>query len=133
MNPRYAPVARRSSHRCEYCQAPEAIFNLPFGVEHIVPAGRGGSEDLSNLALSCRACNLRKSDHLEAIDPATHTVVSLFHPRKQRWEERLSLEQSTGRLLGLTATGRATIGRLQMNRPEQLAARQQWMRLKIFP
>ena len=46
MNPRYAPVAERAGHRCEYCRAPEAIFNFPFEVEHIVPTstrrrGRG--------------------------------------------------------------------------------------------
>ena len=28
MNPRYARVAGRAGHRCEYCRAPEAIFNL---------------------------------------------------------------------------------------------------------
>jgi hypothetical protein len=36
-------------------------------------------------------------------------------------------------LLGLTAIARATIDRLQMNRSAQLAARRQWMRLKLFP
>jgi len=33
----------------------------------------------------------------------------------------------------LTAIGRATIARLQMNSPAQLAARQQWVRLRLFP
>ena len=36
-------------------------------------------------------------------------------------------------MLGLTAVGRATIVALRMNRPVPLAARRQWMRLKIFP
>ena len=27
MNPRYSRVAERAAHCCEYCQAPEAIFN----------------------------------------------------------------------------------------------------------
>jgi len=35
MNRHYAGVAERAGHRCEYCHAPEAIFNLPFEVEHI--------------------------------------------------------------------------------------------------
>lgn len=37
MNPNYPPVAERAGHRCEYCHAPEAIFNVLFEVEHIIP------------------------------------------------------------------------------------------------
>jgi phenylacetate-coenzyme A ligase PaaK-like adenylate-forming protein len=29
MNPHYPQVALRAGHRCEYCHAPEAVFNLP--------------------------------------------------------------------------------------------------------
>lgn len=132
MNPRYAPVAERAAHRCEYCQAPEAIFNLPFEVEHIEPTARGGADHESNWALSCRACNLFKSDQVEALDPQSGVMVPLFHPR-QRWEEHFSVEGSTGALLALAGTARATISSLRMNRPVQLAARRQWMRLKLFP
>ena len=51
MNRHYAGVAERAGHRCEYCHAPEAIFNLPFEVEHIVPTSRGGPDDESNRRL----------------------------------------------------------------------------------
>jgi 5-methylcytosine-specific restriction endonuclease McrA len=85
MNPRFALVAKRAAHRCEYCRAPEAIFNCPFEVEHIVPTARRGADRESNWALSCRACNLHKSDCLEAIDPQTRALVPLFHPRHHRW------------------------------------------------
>ncbi len=57
MNPHYSGVAERAAHRCEYGQAPEAIFNFPFEVEPIVPPRRGGSADDSNRALSCRCGN----------------------------------------------------------------------------
>lgn len=30
MNPQYAAVAERALHRCEYCHAPEVIFNFAF-------------------------------------------------------------------------------------------------------
>ena len=133
MNPRYARVAARAGHRCEYCRAPEAIFNFPFEVEHIVPTGRGGADTESNWALSCRACNLHKSDHQEGIDPLTGASAPLFHPRLDRWDEHFSVEESTGALLGLTPIGRATIARLQMNRSSQVTARRQWMRLNIYP
>ncbi|MBC7854323.1 MAG: HNH endonuclease [Pirellulaceae bacterium] len=64
MNAAYAAVARRAEHRCEYCHAPEVVFNFPLEVEHIVPPQRGGSGELDNLALACRACNLFKSDKI---------------------------------------------------------------------
>lgn len=113
--------------------APEVIFNSPFEVEHIVPPGRGGSDNDSNLALSCRSCNLHKSDHIEAVDPLTGNIVSLFNPRRDRWEEHFPLDQQSATWIGLTAIGRATIERLQSNGPIHVVARRQWMRLKLFP
>jgi hypothetical protein len=133
MNPHYPLVAERAVHRCEYCRAPEAIFNFPFEVEHIIPPSRGGADNETNWALSCRACNLHKSDRLEGDDSETQTAVRLFHPRQGRWEEHFRVVTATGAIAGLTPIGRATIARLQMNTPIQLAARQQWMRLGLFP
>jgi len=57
MNPRYALVASRAVHHCEYCHAPEIVFNFPFEVEHIVPIVRYGDDVANNWALACRACN----------------------------------------------------------------------------
>jgi hypothetical protein len=55
LNPLYPQIAERAEHRCEYCRAPEAIFNFPFEVEHILPSTRGGVDEPFNLALACRA------------------------------------------------------------------------------
>ena len=133
MNPRYAQVAERAAHRCEYCQAPEAVFNFPFEVEHVVPPNRGGNDDFRNLALSCRCCNLFKGNYLDALDPETGKSFPLFNPRRDLWEEHFAVEGQSGLLAGLTPVGRGTVGRLQMNRAAQLAARKQWMRLRLFP
>jgi hypothetical protein len=133
MNPRYAQVAERAAHRCEYCHAPEAIFNFPFEVEHIVPRSRDGGDDMSNWALSCRACNLRKGNQIEAADPLTNSMLPLFHPRRDRWEDHFRFDETNVELMGLSAIGRATVACLQMNQPAQLTARRQWIRLKIFP
>lgn len=81
MNPRYAQVALRAEHRCEYCHAPEVVFNFPFEVEHIIPVALEGLDVEDNLALACRSCNLRKAAHLSGNDPESQTVASLFHPR----------------------------------------------------
>ncbi|PZV17903.1 MAG: hypothetical protein DCF21_08980 [Leptolyngbya sp.] len=54
MNLRYNSVASRAGHRCEYCRAPELVFNFSFEVEHIVLLAKGGTSQDDNLALACR-------------------------------------------------------------------------------
>lgn len=133
MNPHYQNVAQRAGHRCEYCHAPEAIFNFPFEVEHVIPSAFGGSGEEDNLALACRACNLHKADQRTGFDEATGTEVRLFDPRRDRWEEHLEVERETGAIHGRTPIGRATVQRLRMNTTVQLGARMQWMLLGLFP
>jgi hypothetical protein len=133
MNRYYAGVAERAGHRCEYCHAPEAIFNLPFEVEHIVPTSRGGPDDESNLALACRACNLCKSDQLSGVDATTREVVRLFHPRRDRWDEHFRVEPEDDAIQGLTPIGSVTVACLRMNRDFQREARRSWMRLRLYP
>ncbi len=43
---------------CAYCKAKD----VPLEVEHIVPKSRGGSDRISNLALSCHDCNQAKGN-----------------------------------------------------------------------
>jgi hypothetical protein len=50
-----------------------------------------------------------------------------------RWPEHFHIEGATGLIVGITAIGRVTVARLQMNKSVQLAARHQWMRLRLFP
>jgi hypothetical protein len=133
MNPRYPRVAQRAGHRCEYCHAPEVIFNFPFEVEHIIPISRQGPDDESNLALACRSCNLLKGDHITGPAEAAGETARLFHPRQDRWEEHFTVDRDTGAIRELTAIGRATVGRLQLNNPSQLEARRLWIRLGLFP
>jgi hypothetical protein len=133
MNPRYPAVARRGNHRCEYCRAPEAVFNFPFEVEHVVPPSRGGGDGDANLALACRSCNLHKSNHLTGADDLTGTEVPLFTPRADRWGEHFECDLDRGEVRGRTATGRATAERLRMNDPVQVTARLLWIRLRLFP
>jgi len=133
MNWHYAGVAERAGHRCEYCHAPEAIFNLPFEVEHIVPTSRGGPNDESNLALACRACNLYKSDQQSGVDETTQEVVRLFHPRRDRWDEHFRVEPEDNAIQGLTPIGCVTVACLRMNRDVQREARRSWIQLRLYP
>ena len=133
MNPAYPAVALRADHRCEYCHAPEVVFNFPFEVEHIIPIAQSGVDDAINLALACRSCNLWKAAHLDGFDPESNATVLLFHPRTDQWEAHFAVDPERGDILGQTPSGRATITRLRLNHPAQRLARQQWMRLGLFP
>ncbi len=133
MNRWYPDVAPRAAHRCEYCHAPELVFNFPFEVEHVVPPSQGGEDAESNLALSCRSCNLHKSGYVWAVDPESGDDVPLFNPRQQWWQQHFRVDRDTGEVVGMTAEGRATVARLAMNSPSQLEARRQWVRLGFFP
>jgi HNH endonuclease len=134
MNPHYNRVADQANHRCEYCRAPEWIFNFPFEIEHILPISRGGQDDDLNLALSCRSCNLHKANRINGKDPeSNHAEVRLFNPRKDQWNEHFQVNLETGIITGITPIGRATVHCLEMNRQSQLTARQYWIRLNVFP
>lgn len=133
MNPHYAQVALRAEHRCEYCHAPEAVFNFPFEVEHIIPIASGGADSDSNWALACRSCNLWKAAHLQGLDPISGAMVRLFHPREDNWDAHFRVDPENGEIRGNTSVGRATIECLRMNHEAQRKARQQWMRLGLFP
>lgn len=133
MNPLYPTVAERANYRCEYCHAPEEVFNFPFDVEHILPVARGGSYDLDNLALSCRACNSYKSAFEVGQDSETQALAPLFNPRREVWDEHFQIDLQTAEIIGLTVTGRATALRLRMNLPRQRAARLRWMQFGLFP
>ena len=96
MNPHYPFVSSRAQHLCDYCRAPEIVFNLPFEVEHITPQSQGGETIEDNLALSCRSCNLYKSDYVSAVDELTQEEVALFNPRRDAWRENFVLAEETG-------------------------------------
>ncbi|QDL07059.1 HNH endonuclease [Brasilonema octagenarum UFV-E1] len=133
MNSYYTVVAERANHRCEYCHAPELIFNFPFEVEHIIPLSRQGADDESNLALACRSCNLRKGTPISGIQPNSNTQARFFHPRQNRWDEHFQAIVEFGTVMGITSIGIVTVEYLQINSSSQVAARQLWIRLGLFP
>lgn len=133
MNPHYTQVALRAGRRCEYCHAPEAVFNLPLEVEHIIPVSRDGEDIDPNWALACRACNLYKASHITGNDPVNQETIRLFHPRTDQWNDHFHIATESGEIEGRTPIGRATVARLGMNSTAQVSARRQWMRLGLFP
>jgi hypothetical protein len=132
MNPRYTAIAERANHRCEYCHAPELIFNFPFEVEHIIPLSRQGTDEELNLALACRSCNLRIGNRISGIFPDVSTQVPFFHPRQDRWNQHFQVD-ANGIINGITIIGKVTVENLEMNSASQVAARKLWIQLDLFP
>jgi hypothetical protein len=117
-----ALVRRRAADSCEYCRLRQSDSPLAaLHIEHIIPKKHGGSDDEGNLALACVDCNLHKGPNLTGIDSISGTVVQLFHPRQQAWEDHF--EWSGVYIVGKTPSGRATIDVLNMNSEDQLALR----------
>lgn len=116
--PRRRAVERRALGHCEYCQSPAKYSTQTFALEHIIPRSQGGDTSLENLALACQGCNNHKYNKTQSRDPVTHQLVALFHPRQHRWQEHFTWDSGFELILGLTATGRATVEALKLNRPE---------------
>jgi HNH endonuclease len=108
-------VLRRAHGACEYCRLPPAASVLPHQVDHIIGRQHQGSDDLDNLCLSCIRCNQKKGPNIASIDPETHLIVPLFHPRRHHWPEHFSLDEEHGTLHGRTPQGRVTVQLLDMN------------------
>lgn len=118
---------------CVYCQTTETNSGQPMVVDHIVPESRGGETQFDNLCFACRRCNEFKGATTQAIDPLTGETTSLFHPRRQRWEDHFAWDVTGVRIVGLTAVGRATIIGLNMNNEVIINARRRWVSVGWHP
>jgi hypothetical protein len=117
-------VVQRADNRCEYCQLPAQLQVGGFEIDHILPRSRGGQTELTNLALACPNCNAHKWAHLDGEDPESRQYVLLFNPRTQGWGEHFQWStQPPYEIRGISAQGRATVLRLQMNHPDLVSIR----------
>jgi hypothetical protein len=124
-------VRDRARGVCEYCRLPQILQEAVFHIDHIYPRATKGSSHADNLALACVTCSLRKAARTHARDPQTQELVRLYHPRQDRWMDHFGWSAGC-RLIGRTATGRATIWALGINRPAAVAIRKALMKLGRF-
>jgi len=126
-------VAARARYCCEYCLSQERYSPDPFSVDHIEPLKSGGKNTPDNLAYACMGCNGRKFTSKTAFDPVTGEIAPLFHPRRQQWGEHFTWNEDFTKIIGLTATGRATIERLQLNRTGVVSLRHLLIKVDRHP
>lgn len=72
-------------------------------------------------------CNDHKGIRIVAPDPSTGEVVRLFDPRRQGWLDHFGWNADGDTIFGRTATGRATVAALRLNRVEVVEARRSWV------
>lgn len=117
-------VRKRAQGLCEYCRSPFNYSPGFFVADHVFPKSLGGKASLANLAFACSSCNGFKSQKTEATDPLTMRVVSLFNPRHQKWADHFEWSEDGTLVIGLTATGRATVMTPRLNREELINIRE---------
>lgn len=126
-------VEQRAAGRCEYCHAPGGPLAYTLHVEHIHPRSAGGANDPSNYALACAPCNAAKGKALSGFDPETQSDQPLFNPRRDVWDDHFHWNLETCAMEGRTPTGHATIARMKLNAAPQIAGRQMWRELSLWP
>lgn len=125
-------VYERARGQCEYCQTQQKLV-VTMQIDHIIPLAAGGATAIDNLSLSCVSCNNSKRDFQFGIDPITGLDARLFHPRRQRWASHFRWSGDGLRIIGLTATGRATVNRLKMNGAAMIVSRREWITMGKHP
>src|SRR5438105_4420421 len=102
-------VRRRASNRCEYCHYPQVVCYAVFECDHITSAAEGGIASFDNLAWACPTCNASKRSHSMASDSVSGSMVPLFNPRLDKWEDHFMWSTDSLRIHGTTPTGHATV------------------------
>ena len=114
-------VVDRAGNCCEYCELSQLGQEASFHIDHVLPVAAGGRTVENNLALACVSCSLRKAVRQTAVDPQTGQDEPIYNPRRQNWSDHFRWDGV--QLVGTTATARATISALRLNRPIILAIR----------
>lgn len=125
-------VTERARAQCEYCQTQQKLV-VVMQIDHIVPLAAGGATAMDNLCLSFVSRNNSKRDFQFGVDPASGLDARLFHPRRQRWASHFRWSGDGLRIIGLTATGRATVNRLKMNSLSMVTSRSEWVTMGKHP
>lgn len=124
-------VRQRAAGACEYCKLHETFAMYSHEIDHVIALKHGGKTTLENLVLACMPCNRHKGSDLTTFDPITGQTAVLFNPRTQNWTQHFRVEGVL--ILGLTATGRATVFLLKMNESSRLPLRQSLVSQGLYP
>jgi HNH endonuclease len=123
-------VAQRARFRCEYCLIHEVDTAFAHEVDHVISRQHGGETSADNLAYSCMICNRFKGTNIGSLN-AAGSVVRLYSPRSDRWEENFRLRGAV--IEPLTGSAEATVKLLRMNAAERVVERSVLQLLGRYP
>lgn len=126
-------IRDRFANCCACCGTSESLAVAIFESEHIVPRTGGGKTIFENICFACPTCNRYKADRTCAVDPGTQQEVPLFHPHRDAWPDHFAWNEDATEFAARTATGRATIAALRMNRPRLVRVRRMWVAMGEHP
>jgi hypothetical protein len=126
-------IGEQARGRCGYCLTVAALVGTEFEIDHLVPRSRGGQTEETNLWLACSDCNDIKSNRMYGFDPLTRRTAKLFNPRLQMWTRHFEWHEGGILVVGRTASGRATVETLRLNRPALVRARKLWIGAGFHP
>jgi hypothetical protein len=66
-------VLEKYRFKCAYCGA-TALDGVTLEVNHILPISKGGSNDMENLQILCKPCNIGKFDRIISFDSGSDDV-----------------------------------------------------------
>jgi 5-methylcytosine-specific restriction endonuclease McrA len=124
-------VAARAEGRCEYCRIHQDDRLFAHEIDHIFAEKHGGQAQMDNLCLACNECNRFKGSDLCSLDSETDAIVSLYHPRRDRWADHFRVLE--GMLEALTATGRVTARLLHFNDADAVDRRRMLIEAGRYP
>lgn len=125
-------VELRAGRNCEYCKSPMDFTAEIFHIEHIIPLSKGGSNELSNLALSCSGCNMRKSHRVSNLYQHGNEFP-FFNPRIDTWTDHFVWSDDFALIIPVTKIGEVTLDALTMNRNSIINLRKALVRYDVFP
>ncbi len=126
-------VREAANFQCGYCHTRELNSGMPLEIEHIIPEGSGGTSEESNLWCACSLCNRYKGMRSETPDPESGRTTLFFNPRTQVWNDHFMWSNDSLFIMGISATGRATVAGLKLNNAYIVPARQQWAQAGWHP
>ena len=115
-------VIERADGQCEYCLIHQDDSEASHQMDHLIATKHGGQSVTANMALACQLCNRYKGSDLAGIDPERSTIVPIFNPRPQNWNEHFELEGV--RIVGVSSSGRVTVALLHLNSEARLIDRE---------
>jgi HNH endonuclease len=118
---------------CAYCHSPEQSLGMPLEANHIIPEAASGKSTLADVCLCGRTCNSYKGRRIYDRDSLPGRQGWIFHPRQHQWARNFAFSADGVHLIGLTASGCATIEALQMNNHLIAHLRQLWIALRLHP